>query len=123
MKTVENSDDFLTGKHRRLLRIASLANISAWIVFIANIALVGSHFLQFQSAYMQNPNTVFQQPNFLAMLGENPVYTANMVLSLLSTFMTGVVYGLGLKGISLGLNMIVETDLNYRDKLEGESHE
>jgi uncharacterized membrane protein len=123
MKTVENSDNFLTQKHRRLLRIASLANIFAWIVFVAYISLAGSRFWQFQSEYLQNPNMAFQQPNFLAMLGANPVYAVNMVMSLLSTFLNGVVYGLVLKGISLGLNMIVETDLNYRDKLEGESNE
>ena len=39
---------------------------------------------------------------------------ARMARSLLN----GVVYYVVLKSISLGLNMIVETDINYREKKE-----
>jgi hypothetical protein len=35
----------------------------------------------------------------------------------------GAIYYLVLKGIALGLNMIVETDINYRDKKAEEGAE
>jgi len=38
-------------------------------------------------------------------------------------FLQGAVYYLVLKGVALGLNMIVETDINYRDKEAEESAE
>jgi hypothetical protein len=40
------------------------------------------------------------------------------------TFLQGAIFYLVLKGIALGLDMIVETDINYRDsKVEGEQNE
>jgi hypothetical protein len=119
MATVKNSDDFITAKHSRLLRIALVANVFAWIALIVNLLLVGTRFLRFQAAYAQNPIFMGEVLDFWAMLGRNPTYLANLIVDLLTNFLNGVVAWLTLKGISLGLNMIVETDLNYREKAKG----
>jgi hypothetical protein len=37
-----------------------------------------------------------------------------------SVLLRGIIYYLVLKGISLGLNMIVETDINYRERKQEE---
>jgi len=72
---------------------------------------------------MQTMSTGFGQPNFMEMLSENPVYTFSLVVDLASIFIRGAIYWLVLKGISAGLYMIVETDLNYKDKFEGVTNE
>jgi len=47
---------------------------------------------------------------------KNPLYMVGILVDLLSVFLKGIVYFLMLKGISLGLNMIIETDINYREQ-------
>ena len=72
---------------------------------------------------LQTMTTGIGQPNFMEMLSKNPVYAFSLVVDLASILIRGVVYWLVLKGISAGLNMIVETDLNYKDKFEGVTNE
>jgi hypothetical protein len=119
------ADEFFTRKHERLARIASIANTFAWIVLVAQILYMGGRFIQLQNSYMiQTMTTDFSQnPNFMKMLSEKPLYTFSLIVDLASIFLRGVVYWLTLKGISLGLNMIVETDLNYKDKFPGGNNE
>jgi hypothetical protein len=116
-------EDFFTVKHARLTNIAFAANLFAWIVFIVNILFVGARFIQVQNSYMVQSITGGQSPDFFGMLGKNPLYTASFIMDLVSIFLRGVVYGLLLKGISLGLNMIVETDLNYKEKVQAGNNE
>jgi hypothetical protein len=49
----------------------------------------------------------------------NPLFAASLFIEILSIFLQGIVYFLVLNGISLGLNMIVETNINYREQKEG----
>jgi hypothetical protein len=123
--TGSTADNFFTAKHARLTRIASIANLFAWIVFIIHILWVGGSFIQTQNTYtIQNMNlNLGQNPDFMEMLRQNPLYTASLIVNLTGIFLRGVVYGLTLKGISLGLNMIVETDLNYKENFQGGSNE
>jgi hypothetical protein len=44
-------------------------------------------------------------------------------VDLASIFIRGAIYWLVLKGISVGLYMVVETNLNYKDKFEGATNE
>jgi hypothetical protein len=39
-----------------------------------------------------------------------------MVIDILMTALNGLVYFLVLKGLALGVVMVVETDINYREK-------
>jgi hypothetical protein len=117
-------EDFFTEKHERLARIASWSNLFAWIVFIVHILWVGASFIQTQSNYELQMNiNLGQGPDFMEMLGQNPLYIASLFVSLAGIFLRGVVYGLMLKGISLGLNMIIETDLNYKENTQGGNDE
>ncbi len=117
------TDDSFTKKHARLTRIATISNLFAWIVFIGNILLIGARVVEVQNSYNYQSIAFAQSPNFGEMLSKNPLFTASFAIDLLSILWQGIAYGLTLKGISLGLNMIVEIDLNYKDKLKGESNE
>jgi hypothetical protein len=121
MTTVENSDDFFTTRHKSLLRIAAIANIFTWIVIFVNILLAGARIIEIQNSYLIQSRVAGSvgNPDFLAMIGKDPLYATSVAVDILSIFLRGVVYGLILKGISLGLNMIVETDMNYKEKSAG----
>jgi len=116
-------DDFFTKKHTRLANIASVANIIAWIALAVQVLYVGARFFQVQSSYEMQASFIGQSPDFMEMLSQKPIYTASLIVDLAGIFVRGIVFWLVLKGISLGLFMIVETDLNYREKLEEENNE
>jgi len=122
--TDSTGKDFITKKHGRLMNIASVANIFAWIALGSQVLYMGARFIQLQNSYMmQTMTTGFGQPDFMEMLGRNPVYTFSLIVDLASILIRGIVYWLVLRGISFGLYMIVETDLNYKDKFEGVTDE
>ncbi len=118
--TDNTAEDFFTRKHARLVNIASAANTFAWIALVFQILYMGARFLQYQSSYtMQNMASGFGQPDFMKMLSQNPLYTFSLAIDLANIFLRAVVSWLALKGISLGLYMVVETNLNYKDKFKG----
>jgi hypothetical protein len=119
------ADDFFTKKHERLTVIAYWANIFAWIVLVINILWVGASFSQTQMNYdIRNSGiNLGQGSNFIQMLSQNPRYLASLAIGLISILLRGVVYWFVLKGVAVGLNMIVETDLNYRAQLQGGNNE
>lgn len=124
---METQDDFFSPEQERLLSIATWARYLAWVVLIlailyAGISTAGSYLTQWQmiqqvGGFRGNENDV------LALLNGNPVYLIELVVDFVNGVFKGVVYYLVLKGVSLGLNMIVETDVNYREKsiAEGEN--
>ncbi len=102
-------EEFFSANHNRLLTIATWAKYLAWVVLIVYILwavlLIAQDF----------SNHVNQLQSDIGLLEKFRVE-----LNLATTLLRGVVYYLVLKGISLGLNMIVETDINYREqKQEG----
>jgi hypothetical protein len=114
----ESVDDFSgirTPKHKALKRISVTANVFAWIVLV---------FLVLQ-AFSQYLNITSQQSfqSIIEIFKKYPESAINLFLNIINILLKGVVYWLTLKGVSLGLNMIVETDLNYRERLQGENHE
>jgi len=118
-ETSNNSlEEYYTSQHRRLARFASIANISAWIVFTFYIILTGISILE-QTGFIDHYFQQYPQSGNVIVLGtnklnNNPVLTFRLIMVSFGTFIRGVIYGLVLKGISLGLNMIIETDINYR---------
>jgi hypothetical protein len=117
------ADNFFTARHTELTRFASITNLVAWLVFIVHILWVWAAFLQAQNGFgAQSMNiNIGQHPDLMAMAMVNPIYTASLIASLTGLFLRGVVYALTLKGISLGLNMIVETNLNViENRLAGQ---
>ena len=111
--------EYFTSKHAKLDNLASATNIFAWIVLFSQILYVAARFIQFQNSYeLQGMFSGTGQPSFLEMLSHNTAYTLSVIVDLANILIKGVVYWLVLRGVSFGLNMIVETDLNYRDEEE-----
>ena len=107
----ESSDEFFTSKHKRLKRISGTANILAWIVLLFFVLQTFSQILIFTGQQSIQAS--------IEMFKENPELALNLFLSNINILFQGVVYWLILKGVSLGLNMIVETNLNYRGRVQG----
>ena len=94
---MNEQEEYFSKKHTNLLSIATWAKYLAWVapIFFALSALT----------------TLF--------LIKNISYTIGIIGITIETM--GVLLGAGvlflvLKSISLGLNMIVETDINYRER-------
>lgn len=114
-------EEFFSQKHKRLLNIATWAKYLAWVVFIVNILYALGMYYQLQSQLSSIAGTNIQ---FLQLLRNDFSYALSFGIEIVSVVFKGVVYFLLLKAISLGLNMIVETDINYRDNNEkGDNHE
>lgn len=113
-------EEFLSKSHNRLLNIATWAKYIAWIVLIVYMLYTIGELISAQSSHDYLSASVGIQTEFKDKLKSDPLYTVSLLVSMASTFLKGIVYFLVLKGISLGLNMIVETDINYREdkKLE-----
>lgn len=108
MKTDSSLFDW---KHLRLWKISSQAETLATIVFIIYfLAMFGQI-----SQYNKTANTEYQM-SLINMLSKNPVFILDMLVQMAAVLLQGAVYYLVLKGLALGLNMLIETDLNYRDK-------
>jgi hypothetical protein len=119
---VENkteSGNLLEHNHKRMLTIADIANLFSWFVLIVYVGLaIFSSIGQYE---MLTADKTFLS-SYRLMLDINSIVRA--ILVDLRIFCTGLVYALILKGTSLGLKMLVETNLNYKlGKEEGESHE
>ena len=114
---MNEQEDFLSPKHVRLLNIASWAKYLAWVVLI--IFTLWAIFEFF--ADMNMASGPFggvgggSIGDFSELMRQYPVAAMQLLLSDISIFFKGIVYYLVLSGISLGLNMVVETDINYRD--------
>ena len=111
----ESNEEFFTPKHKRLERISTTANVFAWLVLVFFVLQAMSQYLNLTS--QQSVQSVAE------MFKQYPESTINFFLGIINIVLKGVVYWLTLKGVSLGLNMILDTDLNYREGLMGESHE
>ena len=110
---MNEQEEFFSPKHKRLLNIATWAKYLAWIAIIFFVVSALGTFSKNQVSYI---DTFAQNASFKEILKSQPVIAIKVILDMLRTFFTGVVYYLVLKGISLGLNMIVETDINYREQ-------
>ena len=103
----DNLDNFFTKKHNRLSWIATLSGIFSWIVLVIFCS-----------------STIVNLANFFEYIGMSslpeqfrtmPVLTMTIVTRFITPAFKGLVYFVLLRGLKIGLNMIVETDLNYRE--------
>lgn len=113
-------DEFFTIRHDRLLAVAVWAKYLAWLALIISILAPIGLYIQKQNEF--NYFSRFDSGlalDFIDMLARDPSYAISLIIELLNTALRGIISFLVLKGISLGLNMIIETDLNYREKEQG----
>jgi hypothetical protein len=118
---MKEREEFFSPNHNRLLSTAIWAKYLAWIVLIVYILSAGTQLIQFQTNAIDRA-AMLNQPykGLMNLLSENPLNTFRLGTNMAAVVLKGIVYYLVLKGISLGLNMIVETDINYREqKQEG----
>ena len=68
------------------------------------------------AAYLGRPAN-----NVVSMFTDDLVETFNLGVNMAVLALRGVVYYLVLQGVALGLSMVVETDINYRETEAGQN--
>jgi len=117
-ETMKEQEEFFSQKHKQLLNIATWAKYLSWIALALYVVDAIFVIYQKQVGYHQ------QQVMLDLMLASTGVdYKANTLyhlvdigLGIVSNLLKGFISYIVLMGIALGLNMIVETDINYREK-------
>lgn len=109
--TTQN-DEIFTPKRKRIERIAKVANLFAWLV------LIFYTFRSFSEGY-----AIISEYGYMRNIERNIAWVINFSLRILYIQFIGIVYWLVLRGVSLGLNMLLEIDLNYQLKTLGEDNE
>lgn len=120
---VDITDDVLTKKHDRLWRIAYILKIFAWIALISQTIYAGFQFFETQNSLIASANFYGHRFTLREILDDNLWFSLKIFINVFITFIHGIIYWLMLKGISLGLFMIIETDVNYREKIQEENDE
>lgn len=107
------TDELLSGKHKRLLSVADWARYGAWFMLAIGLLTAG--------IYLASNLRDLTQPSRTEMgLGIIDVLPPTLldILAAVSGPARGLVYAavwfIVLRGVWLGLNMIVETDVNLR---------
>jgi hypothetical protein len=100
-------DKILNNKHLQLIKIAKIDNIFFIIAQVFYIIMAAGYFF-------------LLVVNIPLLISDSEQFFTQFFLPRVNTFMNlllqGVVVLVVLKSIHLGLNMIVETDVNYRKK-------
>ena len=110
----QSSAESFTTKHAKLTNVAVVANVFAWIILIIHIVLVWARYGEAENIYMSLTIAAGQPADFDGMLRDDLAYSASLFFDLLGIFLRGVVYALVLKGISVGLDTILEIKLNNK---------
>ena len=113
----EGQTSFFSKNHDRLLTIATWAKYLAWVVLC--LFVLGGILDFLAQMNMTNAQlTVLGQRalSFSEILRQYPTAALRIIVNAVGTVFKGFVYYLVLMGMSLGLRMIVETDINYREK-------
>lgn len=115
---MEKKNDLFDWKHLRLWRISSTADVLSSIVVIIFVLLAwGEAYRYDQLAHNQF------QTNLFGLFSRQPIYIFDVSMQMARVLVQGAVYYLVLKAVALGLNMIVETDINYKEDTVEEGEE
>ncbi len=119
----ETSSDFFTNKHDIALRIATVLKFLAWLALIIYLLkIVGWYQLLdywYKENYVWGYHPGNEVNNLFDALNQDRVYAVKTLLSLAFTILRGMTYWLVLRGVAVGLNILVETDLNLREMPQG----
>ena len=121
--TEANPNQFFTANHKRLTDIAKLADILAWIVLVIYLVLFVSSLTKIPDSLQTQNLAIGNKPYALEIFTQKPLIGLSLIIGPLTILVQGLIFWLIPRGISLGLNMIVETDLNYRGQSQGEDDE
>ncbi len=120
---MNEQEEFFSSKHKKLLNIATWTKYIAWVALIFAFILPITRYVEIQNSYRYQAMINGQNPGFMNELKTNTVYGISVLVDSFNSFLTGFIYFLVLRGISLGLNMIVETDINYREQKQQGGHD
>ncbi len=109
---------FFSKDHERLLNIAAWAKYLAWVVLVLFVLWAVANLFAGISRISMQLSQFGQALSLSQIFRQYPIGAISIVLGAVGILFKGVVYYLVLTGISLGLNMIVETDVNSREKTE-----
>lgn len=112
---MNEQNHFFTPQHERLLNIATWAKHLAWVALVVAFLLPIAKYIELQNLYDYQSSFLGQSLGFFDAIKNDPLYGFAVFTDVLDKFLSGFIAFLVLKGISLGLNMIVETDVNYRE--------
>lgn len=113
---MNEQEGFFSRKHKSVLNIAVWAKYLAWVVLVAYILWAIVTFINYSTmVYLPSMTPGDYISNFFQLWKGNPVLVINGLFATASTVLRGITAFVILKGVSLGLNMIVETDINYRE--------
>jgi len=108
---MNENNDLFSKKHATLWRISMWASgLAPTVLFIYILLAFGQIFQYNILAHNQ------YETDLIGLFSRSPLYILDVLLQMAREFLQGAFYYLVLKGISLGLDMIVETNINYREK-------
>jgi hypothetical protein len=108
---MDEQDHLFDQKHLRLWRISSAAD------FLSSVVIVVFIFLSFGEIYRYNQMArSLYSSTLIGVISHQPIFILDGLLQMARVLLQGTVYYLVLKCVALGINMIVETDINYREK-------
>ena len=98
-------------KHSRLWRISYFANFFSYAVIVIFVVLSLGEIYR----YNQMARSLYSTA-LIGVIAHQPVFILDVLLQMARVLVQGAIYYLVLKGVALGINMIIETDINYREK-------
>lgn len=126
------SKEVFTKRNHKLLNIAKACEIVAWIVlvvFIFSSYTTYTNITQYvetksinDSAFSMIPSSLELNNSYFDRVKTDPLVFFKIAVDVLIVVLRGVLGFLTLYGISYGLKMIVETEINYRLRAGEKSH-
>lgn len=117
---MSEQEELFTKDQNRLMSIAGWANNLAWVMLVVYLFFAALTISLDQADYqrMHSITSGFaSSSDYWRMARIDPFYYfLDIGSDILSRVLAGFMYYVVLKGISLGLYMVIETDMNYRGK-------
>lgn len=114
---MNEQEDLFTKKQSQLMNIAGWANNLAWVALVIYLLLAGLTIFADHANHQRITQQVTSFSEYWEMAMWNPIYYfLDIGADIISRVLTGFIYYVVLKGIALGLYMVIETDMNYREK-------
>jgi hypothetical protein len=128
----EEFTEVLTRRNHKLLNIAKACEVFAWIVLVLYLFSSYTNFTSItqyvetksinDSAFNVTPISLELNNAYFDRVKTDPLVFLKIAVDVLIVVFQGVLGFLTLYGISYGLKMIVETDVNYRLNAGEKSH-
>ena len=111
-----NLDSFYTDKHKRLDTIAKAAQVMAWVVLVFVVIFAILRFIGEVNITINFFQGYPVTQSFQELLKLNPWYALSLLSEMFYNALKSLIWFLVLKGLSMGLYIIIEIDLNSKEK-------